>query len=211
MNASDSQVSQQSFKTEQGVVDDIGEISVVDAENVQLLSSQGWKLLKVVSSQSVETLSRNFPFCPDGQNYAQSYQYNDQAVVQRSKFVMGKPGRILKDEMQAHIGQLTKELHAEKDEHTQAKRSLSELGTDCIKRQQDIDRFKGELKVMTERFEKMSAVYDDTKKKFEALQQATLQTLVKLPGGNEVSIDAAGKMVRAGEIMGGDAGSDVPF
>lgn len=180
----------------------IVEVSVVDAEQVQSLSQIGWKLLKVVSSQSKEGLCKQFPYMPQGNYSPSTYPYTEDAVIQRSKFVMGRPENI-RSGLQDERDEATRLLYVEREAHEKAKKNLGELGTELTKKFGEITRLTGELKTMTERHENMSKSHEDLRLRFEKLQTATLETLIKLPGGNEVSLDAAGKMVRTGEIMGG--------
>jgi hypothetical protein len=185
------------------VEEDISEVQVVDAEQVGVLSQQGWRLLKVVSSQSVDTLTKNYAYQTSPGSYPSTFPYSEQVIVQRSKFVMGRTGIALKDEVQAKLDQALRERNDDRVALENAKREFEGLRKERDKKGEEVGKLTNELKAMTERFEKMSVCYDDIKKKFDALQKATLETLVKLPGGNEVSIDDAGKMLRTSEILEG--------
>lgn len=181
---------------------DISCVTVVDADQVQSLSQQGWRVLKVISSQSVETLNKNFPYQTSPGSYPSTAPYTEEVVVQRSKFVMGKTPAILRAEMEKQINELNEQIQKGKESHSKIMLTVSELGDAATNKDREIRTLTSQLALTTEKYTNLVAGYTKVREDFDKLKKATLETLVKLPGGNEVSLDEAGKMVRTGEIIG---------
>ena len=181
--------------------DEFSEITVVDAEEVKALSQQGWTLVKVVSSQSKESLCKQFPFQQNG-GYPSSHSYSEEAVIQKAKFVMGKTDKKTNLELQGRLRDLEASLSVERTEHTKAKGTITELGNAVSGKGVEIRKLSDEIGALKERYANLSGNYEKLSGEYERLKKATLETIVKLPGGNEVSVDAAGKMVRTGETLG---------
>lgn len=179
------------------------EIQVVDVGDVSGYASRGWQVLKIVETDDVVTLDRVMAYHQSGNSYPTNHSYQDKAIAHRAKFVVGRPKENLIEELRVEISRLNGQIELRDKAHREAAAESKKLTEKLVEVNAEKSRFEDRLDTESGFRVKAETANAKLTTEYEALKKTIVDTLVKLPGGNDATLAEAIKMVKTDEILRG--------
>jgi hypothetical protein len=179
------------------------EIQIVPAyETRNYNPGNGWMVLKILQSERIADIGRTMAYQQPGCS-PQIYCYTDREILRDISFVIGRREKSLVEDLTKSLGEMTEKFYQLTTKCEGFEKSVKAKENNEAQLKRDIIELESRLDAERKEKDKVLEAHRSLHKEHETLKATILSTLVKLPGGNEATLQEAIGMVKTHEILGG--------